>query len=307
MPTGARRRIRALFPFPEKQKPTVFDHRGLRMRAATSVFIAGAATRRMTAMPGSYPKGWCSRSPFLITPYVPGAGGALVAEMPTRCPRAAPDQGCDCKLSVHHRRYRKAGPPHPLAVARCAVHEGAFTLYPPGFAPYLRQPLQRLSPEGRELALELRQDGQPAEAWRGTVFEAAVDASGGHAWPRSTQASAAGPADGSWGKQCRRLQDAAKLVGIASGLADKVREAISATLSVGMLVLQDLMVARGYRAIGQAVCGVLQRLRGGARRAMQLSVCGHLVGRWGEPWRWDPERRLVERSPFRRGGTTADG
>lgn len=251
-------------------------------------------------MPGSYSARPRSRTAFLITTYVARADGEVVPEMPACCPHVA--AGEQCKLSVHHLRHRKTGPAHALTVAYCAAHGAAFTLYPAGYAPYLRQPVQRLSPDGREVAPEPANSEQAAE-WRGTVFEAAVDAKDGHAWSRSSEDPAG--AERWWGTQGRHLDRSASLLGIAGEVADSVREAMSAVLSVGTLVLRQLSAAKGYRAIGRAVCDVLQRIRGGARRALRLLVCGHLAGHWGMPWRWDSARQVVERSPFLSGGTSA--
>lgn len=252
-------------------------------------------------MAGSYPARPRLRTPFLITSYVVRAAGGLTAELPTCCPSwTAAEQ---CKVSVHHRRFRKSGPPHPLVVAQCTTHGSAFTLYPPGYAPYLRRPVQRLSPDGRAVAAE--EPGEPAGEWQGTLFEAAVDAKDGRAWSRSSEAASADSRW--WTTQGRHLRRCTGLVGVAADLAESVRQAIAATLSVGTLVLRQLSDAKGYRAIGAAVSGVLQSLHGGAQRALRLLVCGHLVGLWGAPWRWDPARQVMERSPFSSDGTIPSG
>ncbi|MFQ5503385.1 MAG: hypothetical protein ACE5F1_01150, partial [Planctomycetota bacterium] len=157
--------------------------------------------------------------------------------------------------------------------------------------------------------LQVAPDGGPSpgggehQEFAGTVFEAAVDARAGRAWARITEDE---PPERKWGTQGRHLGFAARLVGVARDLADGVRETIGATLSVSTLLLRNLSRCRGYQAIGKGVCDVLHRLRGGPRRAQQLLVCGHLVGRWGAPMRWDAKRQVMERSPFPR-GVTADG
>lgn len=189
------------------------------------------------------------------------------------------------------------GPEFRLAVVRCGVHGfGAFTLYPPGYAPYRRQAVLRVGPEGS------RVHGDDGDRLRGdfgeTVFEAALDAREGRPWPRQTR----GEPQRSWGSQGRQLELVSRLVGVARGLADRVREVIAAVLSVGTLHLREASVAQGYRAIGEAVCRVLRRLRGGPRRAVHLLTCGHLAGLWGEPLHWDAGRRVMERSPFPVGG-----
>jgi hypothetical protein len=185
-----------------------------------------------------------------------------------------------------------------LTVAACHAHGIRFTLYPPGYGPYLRQPMLQVAPDGAPAA-----GGEHGE-FSDTVLEAAVDAKVGRAWARTSE-DKSDSREGSWGKQGRHLEFASRLVGVARDLTDAVRETIAAVLSVGTLVLREHANAQGYRAIGSAVCDVLDRLRGGPRRAWQLLLCGHLVGRFGAPWQWDAKRQVMERSPFLRRGTTS--
>lgn len=248
-------------------------------------------------MPGSYAQRPRPRRPFIVTPYVAGPDGRLAAQMPSCCPVAVGGSSCD--LRIEHRRHRKTGPRHPLTVVRCRTHGCAFTLYPPGYAPYRRQPVVRLSPDGRPI----RGEGDATRTdFDQTLFEAAVDAGHGRAWARE---SGPDPPRRWWGTQGRHLSLAARLVGVARDLGDRVRSSIAAVLSVGNLLLREGARAVGYRGIGRAICDVLGRLGRGARRAVQLLVCGHLIERWGEPLHWDPRRQLLERSPFRPPGTAA--
>lgn len=201
---------------------------------------------------------------------------------------------------MEHWRKRKTGPRIPLAVVRCRTHGGsAFTLYPPGHFPYGRQPVLQVAPDDSPVHDEggdrLRRD------FGGTLFEAALDARDGQPWNRSTD----GRPQHSWGTQGRHLGIAARVLGLVLDLADGVRERIAAVLSVDLLRLRDGSRTRGYRSLGAAVCDVLARLRGGARRALHLMFCGHLVGRWGEPLLWDPKRGMLEHLPFRRAPTGA--
>lgn len=219
-------------------------------------------------------------------------------ELPARCPMWSGPGGGACKVAIHHWRPRKTGPRFPVAVVRCGTHGGgAFTLYPPSYAPYRRQPVMQVAPDGSRVHDDrdgLRQD------FGGTVFEAALDAEGGQPWPRETSEES----QGSWGTQGRRLGIAAQVLGLLHAVADRVRESIAAVLSVDVLLLRDGSRAKGYRGVGTAVCSVLERLRGGTRRALHLLFGGHLAGRWGEPMQWDPECRLLERLPFRAAGAS---
>lgn len=236
---------------------------------------------------------------FICTPYVAGPGGRVVATMPDRCPTG----GCDpcgttsCVLRTEYYRRRKTGPPHPLAVVSCRTHGVAFTLYPAGYAPYRRQPVLRLAQDGSGI---LREQGRPSERadFDGTLFEAALDAGHGVPWARE---SAVGVGDGPgryWPTQGRHLRLAARITGVARDLSDRVRVSIATLLSVDCLDLHAGAQATGYRGIGKAICSVLLKLRGGARRAWRLLVCGALAGGWGEPLYWDSRRRVLERAPF---------
>ena len=247
-------------------------------------------------MPASYLDAQRSHRPFIVTPYVARTDGELEAQMPSSCPRGAGAVE-PCRLSLHHRRSRKTGPEHPLAVIACRTHGVAFTLYPPGYGPWRRQSVERLSPDGRALGVEI--DLEAAE-FAGTLFEAAADARAGRAWARDGGASDR-PPERWWSTQGRHLALAARLVGVAAELCDKTRERLAAVLSVGTLLLRDKAKARGYRAIGDAVCSVLTALGRGPRRARRLLLCGHLVGCLGEPMYWDARRGVLHRSPFRLG------
>ena len=241
-------------------------------------------------MAACYPSRPGPDRPFVVAPYVE-RGKVMVPEMPGRCPWRGPSEE-PCSVGIHHWRLRRTGPRFALAVVRCAAHEGgAFTLYPPGYAPYGRQAVLQVAPDGSSVHGE----GDRLERdFGGTVFEAALAARDGQAWPRDSNE----PPRCSWGTQGRHLQIAASVLGLARNTADRVREAIAAVLSVDVLRLRDGSRRVGYRAVGAAVCDVLARLRGGARRALHLLSCGHLSRRWGEPLQWDARRRVLERLPF---------
>lgn len=249
-------------------------------------------------MRASYPSRPGPDRPFVVTPYLERAAGVMKPELPSCCPGWSGPGDEPCRLAIHDWRLRKTGPRFPLAVVRCGLHGfGAFTLYPPGYAPYRRQAVLQVAPDGSTVHGD---DGDRLRRDFGkTVFEAAVDARQGRPWPRETSDRR----ERSWGTQGRHLELASRLTGVARSLADRVREAISTLLSIGGLHLRQASRSRGYRAVGEAVCSVLQRLRRGPRRAAHLLTCGHLIGHWGEPLHWDAGRRVMERSPFSAEGT----
>ena len=251
-------------------------------------------------MPESYPARPSACRPFVVTPYVLVAGSELVAELPDRCPMAAAGSEPRCRVSAHHHRKRKTGPEFALMVARCDEHGCAFTLYPPGYAPYRRQALVRLAPDGADMQHD--ETETLGHKFESTLFEAAVDASQGRAWAREPGAV---PSEQWWSTQGRHLSLASRIAGVAGILSDRMREAVALVLTVDTLSLRELARPVGYRSVGRAVCTVLEQLGRGALAFARLLCCGHLIGHWGEPLHWDPKRLALERRPFPPGATAA--
>ena len=244
-------------------------------------------------MPECYPLEPRLRRPFLVTPYTPDRDGHLSSAMPSRCPHGLKSAKPLCSIKIDHFRDRKTGPEHPLAVARCRPHGLGFTLYPAGFAPYRRQAVIKIAPDGSAISTE---ETELREDFAGTIFAAAVDGAEGLSWARDTHDAIP---DRFWGTQERHLKFASRLVGVARGLADRVRESIATVLSVSGLRQREHSTAIGYRAIGKAVCDTLRQLRGShASRASALLMCGYLNGLWGEPLHWDVTRDDLLRLPF---------
>jgi hypothetical protein len=131
-----------------------------------------------------------------------------------------------------------------------------------------------------------------------TLFQVALDAKSGQ--DETKQSSEALPKKPN-GTQGRHLRLAARIVGVARDLSERVRSSIAAVLSVDHLRLHEGARATGHRMLAKAVNGVLAvliRQKFAARWAMELLTCGHLVGYWGEPLHWDARRRVMERSPY---------
>ena len=234
---------------------------------------------------------------FVITPYVPGPDGRLRAKIPACCPIRMKTGQTGCRLVVVHHRFRKTGPRHPLTAVRCRTHRCTFTLYPPGYAPYRRQSLVDVAPDGSEIYGD-RKAGLHETRLSDTLFQVALDAKSGH--EESRQSSEALPQKPN-GTQRRHLCLAARIVGVARDLSERVRSSIAAVLSVDHLRLHEGSRATGQRMLAKAVYGVLAVLIGqkfAVRWAMELLTCGHLIGYWGEPLHWDAQRRVMERSPY---------
>jgi hypothetical protein len=241
---------------------------------------------------------------FVITPYSPVADVHPVADIPDTCPLNSIDKPT-CQIAKHHLRNRKTGPGFPLLVVTCHVHKKSFTLYPPGFAPYRRQPVIRQTLTGETPAAE--KENHPEEEagiYEATVFQAAFDAKAGKAWARNSLKSVP---ELWWSTQRRHLQLGARLVGVSQSLNERLRETIARALSVDHLRLRELLAktAPGFRHLGLAICEVLKTIHSGATRAMRLLFSGHASGQWALPWKWDSGRKVLERLPFRSGGIAA--
>jgi hypothetical protein len=140
-----------------------------------------------------------------------------------------------------------------------------------------------------------------ALAWGTTVFRAACDAAEGVAWPRE----GASPC-GVWRTQLSRLDEAARTLGIQAGAAERTREQVAVALGVPQLVLEaagrSFAQARGYRARGEVVVAILDRVAGDCV-CERLLRCALVAGRWDSVVRWDPGRPRPRRAVFRRSGT----
>jgi len=204
--------------------------------------------------------------------------------------------GETCQLGVDHWRDRKTGPCFPLAVADCAVHGHAFTLYPPGHVPYGRKAVAPTGLDGEPLAGEVG----ASRDWRGTLFEAAVDAAAGEPWDRSRP----GGSDWWWSTQGRLLSHCLDLVGAGSEQELELRHRIAQILAADTLVLlegvQAIVRDPGYRSRGRAVMAVLAALT--ARCALRrVLAAGHQAGLWGPPLLW--RRGALHPLAFRCSGT----
>jgi len=252
------------------------------------------------AVSGYLLSGAAATRAFVVTPYVARPCGVLEAEVPREgvCRTAG---GPACRIAVHHYRERVTGPCFPLTVVRCAVHGRAFTLYPPGHVPYGRRAVALVAPDGGEVVpAEASRGADPVAAWSGTVFQAAVDAAFGRAWPRDGEG---GPGAPSWRTQRRHLARGARLLGVEPDLDETTRGQVARELGVVLLALRAgadrLRVRPGYRALGEAQLGVLLKLPASPATPRRLLVTGHLTRLWGPPHAWEPGLRALRRLPFR--------
>ncbi len=203
-----------------------------------------------------------------------------------------------CKLNVNHRRERSTGPCFPLTVLRCRPHKRSFTLYPPGHVPYGRIAIAPVAPDASPI-----RGKEVAERYRGTLFEASLDAAERKPWHREH----AGSTDRWWGTQLRRLALAAQLLALAPGVASRRREEVAEIVGVDLLLLreqaQKMLHAQGYQQRGAAVLEVLDAVPQGSFLPERLLECGYLAGCWGAPHRWLPQSATLHRQAFRATGT----
>lgn len=213
--------------------------------------------------------------------YEVDAEGQLCVALPGRCPVG--EDGSRCRVLVHHRRERKSGPEHPLAVCRCHEHGVSFTVYPPGHVPYGRIAIVSADSQGRVVR------GDP---FGSTLFSVVLD--------MSQDAARVEPSAHEQRvhrrTKARRIGLCAAIVGIAGVVTEQVRGRIADALWVPMLTLREAAQAyaagHSMRERAGAVRAVLERMDI-ARRRIGLVVAGHFAGRWGRPSRWDPGRKTL--------------
>lgn len=250
----------------------------------------------------------------MITAYHPDEEGRLIPEIP----KDGPCRGWDerpCRLSSDHDRERKTGPCFPLRVMRCLVHGHGFTLYPPGHFPYGRKRLAAVAWEGSPEQSEEKEREEPGtgggneddrglECFRGTYFEAMLDAAAGQAWP---QRSYEGSLRERFSTQMRQLRRGLRLLGAAPELGERQRERIGSILGVSGQTLEDavrgLEGATGYRRLGQAGVRVLAVLPGDGSLWQRLAESGALLGQWPAPRVCPGRGRALRPTPFRMPGT----
>jgi len=214
-----------------------------------------------------------------------------------------------------------------VTVVLCKSHNKTFTIYPPGHVPYGRCPIAPVAPDGSLLRMPLPAPANStqvdagkgcfaslllrAQAFSGTIFDAALDAAQGKTWRRADSlTSSEHCGDGCWTTQCRRIESTARLLGIHPLLSIEEQLKAAEALSVPALLLtesaRNLALSGGCFACGKAVVQVLAEMPQRTSIADRLMQSGYIVSLWQEPLRWDPRRGLLLlRKPFHPPGTRA--
>jgi hypothetical protein len=184
-------------------------------------------------------------------------------------------------------------------VVECRTHAIAFTLYPPGYIPYGRRPMERRASDGKPIDREPRTCEDPQvtrlrDHFEGTLFEAAE----GCAWPRE-----GGGAKGGWSTQNRHIDRGLRLLGIHPEQSARERERVAAPLRVSTLTLHEACARvcsdEGYRTRGRVLVTLLVRLLELSGAAfVRLLEAGFLLGMWGHPGLWESRSRILRAPPF---------
>ena len=239
----------------------------------------------------------------MISPYFIDATGELVPVLPETCPFHDVD-GRPCRIFNDHDRPRKTGPYSSLRVMKCITHQKCFTLYPPGCTPYGRKPLLRVTADGgRVLDLE---DG--AERFRGTQFDAALDAALGKAWKNGDDDDT-DISTPTFTTQVNHIHRAAAILGLEPDISTDQRLAIAQTLTISTLSLlagaDCFRNNPGYKEAGQAICAILKMLPDTMLSFERLAEIGFQTGLWPEPFFVGSHHKHLRPSAFQHFRTRA--
>ena len=229
---------------------------------------------------------------FCISEYHPDEDGKMIPEIPDVC--ILQDEK-PCKIVIHHLRSRKTGVSFDLFVLQCKMHNIAFTVYPPGFLPYLRKPLAPVSPEGRPLL-----ESADEHFFEGTYFDAALDASGSVHWPKESDNDSLAPRLTTQGRQLKR---ACRQLGIEPGTDPQISEQIGQILMAPGQVLYEsklsILETPDYLTMGRAICAVLEVIPRLDSLFERLSEAGACAGILPVPLFWNEGAQRLRYSRFR--------
>lgn len=138
--------------------------------------------------------------------------------------------------------------------------------------------------------------GQPAERWRGTYLDAAIDAAAGLRWLRDdAPGSDAAFSRPLYASQRNWLSRFERLFGLTRDQAASVVEALRLYLGVSLTAhtraRRQAGRSRLLRERGRALVQLLAVLTMDSELWDRLLTAGHLAGLWPEPWVWDPAIR----------------
>ncbi len=198
----------------------------------------------------------------MVTVYEAVGEGEGRAVLPRHCPHGG--DGEACRVGAHCRRERQCGPGFALIVAVCHAHGRHFTLYPPGWTPWGRIPVQT-------------SDGAMEE----TVFVAALDAAEGQLWPvESVGARGCARTQLRWLRRCGGwlgLMGSERDVELAASL-------LGLPLAAHLTAHQRFLEARDRRTAGRIVREILDLGQWPVTRLRSLLIVGAHGGVCGPAW-----------------------
>jgi hypothetical protein len=113
------------------------DQKKVKAGATPATGLQGVVLRHQEGCHTQDPK---RKHDFIIGSYRQDDVGEWFVDLPVRGPCADRAKNA-CKIKLKLQRERKTGPRHPLFVVKCETHGRFFTIYPPGFGPYVRKRL----------------------------------------------------------------------------------------------------------------------------------------------------------------------
>ncbi|MCP4576005.1 MAG: hypothetical protein GY846_06950 [Deltaproteobacteria bacterium] len=228
---------------------------------------------------------------YVISPYYADDNGNFRPELPDLGPCDESDD-CPCRICVNHYRKRKTGP-FDFSVVECKIHAISFTIYPPGYAPFQRQPLAPVASDGDFINRE-----NDVARFEGSYFKAAIDAANFDLWPYQSDADYNIPRRIT---QKRHLGRAALILGVAPELTDRVREELAKILSLPGQLLHDsaalMKQCPGLQKQGKSICCILNVICKSPSIFERLAEAGAKVCLWPPPKRWDPHLHIFRSSP----------
>jgi hypothetical protein len=211
-----------------------------------------------------------------------------LVEIPLRCIHF--EEGMDaCRVVKNGWGIRDTGPCHLLRRVKCH-HGPGYRLYPPGYAPYQREPVAPVDSDGE--MVRVGEGDTPLKkgvfAWRRTFFGAVLDAAQGICWSRWS------PVGDSRRRRTQRryMEIAATLLGLSAEVDEGVSQRIAECLGIAWLYLSDrrkvYQSAVTYMELGPVIVAVLEMIPVDRSLSHRLLTAGFIVGLWGRPKRWDP-------------------
>jgi len=187
--------------------------------------------------------------------------------LPSSCPWH--DDGEACDVRRHSARVRKCGPEYALTVSRCWTHGRFFTLYPPGWTPYGREPV-----EVRRAA----SDGAT------TVLSAALSVA---------SAPSLRALSGYRRTLGRKIVRAALWLGVVGESGESVAAVLGMDLHAHVARRRAYARASTWRDRAQLGAEALAAIERTAVRWQRLLVAGYHAGLCGRPWLTDPRSGVL--------------